>query len=123
MYFIIPTLLSIAIILIIIVVIVNREAAPLLIITIVIGLLLGVYLSGTDYYTSKPTLVNKSNISVMYDKYVAIVRIGNEYQETFDRKYDYDNIKLGNFIIKKQKDYDIFGNVNDTDYILEIKYK
>jgi len=123
MYFIIPALLVISIILVIIVVIINTETSPLLLLAVVVGLLLLAYLNEMDYYTSKPTLVNKSNVSVMYDKYVAIVRIGDEYQETFDKKYDYDNIKLGNFTIKKQKDYNIFGDVNDTDYIIEIKSK
>ena len=123
MYFIIPALVVIVITAMIIAVISDSAESPLLIIVVTLGLLLLLYLIEMVYYTGKPTLVNKSNISVMYDKYVAIVRIGDEYQETFDKKYDYDNIKLGNFIIKKQKDYNIFGDVNDTDYILQIKSK
>ena len=120
MYFIAPVILVLLMIIIIYSVIIDTNNAPILLFLVVIGPLLYIYLESNTYYTQPPKLINKSSVSVMHDKYVAIVRIGDEYQETFTTKYEYDNIMLGNFVVKKQNSYDIFGKLNETDYIVTI---
>lgn len=120
MYFIAPVILVLLMIIIIYSVVIEPNNAPILLFLVVIGPLLYLYLESNTYYTQPPKLINKSSVSVMHDKYVAIVRIGDEYQETFTTKYEYDNIMLGNFVVKKQNSYDIFGKLNETDYIVTI---
>ena len=120
MYFIAPVILVLLMIIIIYSVVIDTNNAPILLFLVVIGPLLYIYLESNTYYTQPPKLINKSSVSVMHDKYVAIVRIGDEYQETFTTKYEYDNIMLGNFVVKKQNSYDIFGKLNETDYIVTI---
>ena len=120
MYFIAPVILVLLMIIIIYSVVIDTNNAPILLFLVVIGPLLYLYLESNTYYTQPPKLINKSSVSVMHDKYVAIVRIGDEYQETFTTKYEYDNIMLGNFVVKKQNSYDIFGKLNETDYIVTI---
>lgn len=120
MYFIAPVILVLLMGIIIYSVIIEPNNAPILLFLVVIGPLLYLYLESKTYYTHPPKLINKSSVSVMHDKYVAIVRIGDEYQETFTTKYEYDNIMLGNFVVKKQNSYDIFGKLNETDYIVTI---
>lgn len=121
MYFILPIIFVIIIILIITILITSYDSnAPLLVLLLLFVPLLLVYLFNVSYKTAPPKLINKSKISVMHDKYVVIVRIGDEYQETFTSKYEYDNIISGKFTIKKQNIYNIFGGLNDTDYIVTI---
>lgn len=121
MYFILPIIFVIIIILITTIVITSYDSnAPLLALLLLLVPLLLAYLLNVSYKKASPKLINKSKISVMHDKYVAIVRVGDEYQETFTSKYEYDNIISGKFTIKKQNIYNIFGGLNDTDYIVTI---
>lgn len=120
MYFIPPVILIILMMIIITSVILKSDNAPMLLFLVVIGPVLYLYLNSKIYYTQPPKLINKSTVSVMHDKYVAIVRVGDEYQETFTTKYEYDNILLGKFVVKKQNKYNIFGELNETDYIVTI---
>lgn len=88
--------------------------------SVLVTLILILYFSISTYDSSNYLTVNKSNISVLTDESVVIIRVDDDYQETFTTKFDYDQIKLGNFKVKKQKFYNIFNKLIETKYIVLI---
>lgn len=117
MYFIFPIIIIIVLIPLIYLTIQDFMFA---IFSVLVTLILILYFSISTYDSSDRSTVNKSNISVLSDESVAIIRVDDDYQETFTTKFDYDQIKLGNFKVKKQKFYNIFNKLIETKYIVLI---
>ena len=96
----------------------NSGGGEMILFGILFALIVWGIVENADYRESEPIPVDKSIVSIMHDDKVVIVRIGDEYQRTFDTKATYDAILCDKYELVKIISYDITGEENGVEYKL-----
>ena len=74
-----------------------------------------------DYGVGKSKEITPTNLSIMHDDDVCIVRYGDDYQKTFSEKSDYDDLLDSSFVLLKTPTYDLWGEHNGYEYEIDFK--
>lgn len=78
-------------------------------------------MENADYREGKSVELTPTEVSIMSDGEVCIIRYGEDYQKTFDSKKDYDAIKDSTFVLVKTTQLDILGEDNGPEFEFKIK--
>jgi hypothetical protein len=78
------------------------------------------YIEHRDYKQDQTQEISISDISIMSDDDVCVVRYGDKFQETYQKKSEYDAITDSTFTLYETKWYNIQGEYNGSIY--EIKF-
>ena len=84
------------------------------------GFLIWLSIDGIPYKEDDPTPVDKEMISVLCDDKVVIIRVGDEYQKTYDKKEDYDAVISNNYELLMTIHYDMIGEEIERSYKLKL---
>jgi hypothetical protein len=97
----------------------NNSDRPF-IVGLIASVILWALVENATYNEGKPIDISPAKVSILHDNEVCIIRYGDDYQETFEDKSDYDNIIDSNFVLQKIPLYDILGEDNGCDYEIKI---
>jgi hypothetical protein len=74
-----------------------------------------------DYREGKSVELAPTEVSIMCDDDVCIIRYGEDFQHTYDSKKEYDAISDSNFVLVKTTQLDILGEDNGPEFEFKIK--